>query len=283
MWGAAPRLGRLAVLFALVAGAVFGCVRAAAPAIAAATPNWAAKGSADFDGDHLTDLGGLYRGRDPLDALWYAPGTAGAGPFQIWFGANGDVPVPGDYNGDGKTDAAIFRPSTVLWYGPATGLPLIVVQMILGQAGDVPVPGDYDGDGKTDPAIWRPRTGAWQARLSGGGTYQATNGSSGDIPVPADYNGDRRADPVVFRPSTGSWTGPYSGVGGSFSATLGQSGDVPIPGYYDADLTADPAVFRVSTGTWIAAPSQGGSKRFDGLGVAGDVAIQKRPTLAGGT
>ena len=51
MWGAAPRLGRFAVLFALVAGAVVGCVRAAAPAAAAATPNWAAKGSVDFDGE----------------------------------------------------------------------------------------------------------------------------------------------------------------------------------------------------------------------------------------
>jgi hypothetical protein len=140
------------------------------------------------------------------------------------------------------------------------------------------VPRDYDGDGRTDVATWRPSTGAWQARLSGGGTYQATNGTSGDIPVPADYNGDRRADPVVFRPSSGSWAGPFNGATGAFSATLGQSGDVPIPGYYDANVAVDPAVFRPSTGTWIA-----GSKRFDGLGVPGDVAIQKRPALAGGS
>jgi hypothetical protein len=76
---------------------------------------------------------------------------------------------------------------------------------------------------------------------------------------------------------------PYNGATGTYSTTLGQSGDRPIPGYYDSDLAADPAVFRVSTGTWIASLSRGGSKRLDGLGVAGDVAIQKRPTLAGGT
>jgi hypothetical protein len=291
------------------------------------TFNWAANASVDFDADHLTDLGALYRGRSPLDSLWYAPGTAGLGPFQIYFGATTDVTVPGDYDGDGKTDAAIFRPSTGLWYGPRTGAAQIVIQMILGQSGDIPVPGDYDGDGKTDPAIWRPSiglffvvksgggtlsatlgqagdvpvvrdydgdgktdvaiwrpgTGAWQARLSAGGTYQATSGGAGDIPVPADYNGDRRADPVVFRPSSGVWTGPYSGTTGTFSTTLGQSGDIPIPGYYDNDLSVDPGVFRVSTGTWIAALTKGGSKRFDGLGVFGDVAMQKRPTLAGGT
>jgi hypothetical protein len=62
-----------------------------------------------------------------------------------------------------------------------------------------------------------------------------------------------------------------------------QAGDVPIPGYYDGDAAVDPAIFRVSTGTWLATLSGGGTKRFDGLGVAGDVAIQKRPTLAGGT
>ena len=318
MWGAAPRLSRLASVLAALAAAALAFTHPAS-----AATNWAANASVDFDADHKTDFGSLYRGRSPQDGLWYAPSTAGGGAFQIYFGATTDIPVPGDYDGDGRTDAAIWRPSSGLWYGPRTAGSTIVIQMVLGQSGDVPVPGDYDGDGKTDPAIYRPSinlffavlsgggtksatlgqsgdipvprdydgdgktdpavyrpsSGLWLAQLSAGGTYQATNGAAGDVPVPADYNGDGRADPVVFRASSGLWTGPFNNVAGSYSKTLGQSGDVPIPGYYDANVIADPAVYRPSSGTWLATLSAGGSKRFDGLGLPNDVPIQERPGI----
>ena len=234
--------------------------------------NPAANPSVDFDGDHVTDLGALYRGRSPLDSLWYAPGTAGRGAFQIYFGATTDVPVPGDYDGDGRTDAAIFRPSTGLWYGPRTGAAQIVIQMILGQSGDVPVPGDYDGDGKTDPAIWRPSLGLFFAVQSGGGTLSATLGQAGDVPVPRDYDGDGRTDPAIWRPSTGAWQARLSG-GGTFQATNGAAGDVPVPADYNGDGRADPVVFRAGSGSWTG-PYNGATGAFSAsLGQAGDVPI----------
>jgi hypothetical protein len=66
-----------------------------------------------------------------------------------------------DFDGDGKTDIAIYRVSTGAWWiiPSSTGSPYGVGWG--GSSSDIPVPGDYDGDGKTDIAIFRVSTGAW--------------------------------------------------------------------------------------------------------------------------
>ena len=65
-----------------------------------------------------------------------------------------------DYDGDGRTDTAIWRPATHEWsiINSSTGT---TRTQSWGDPGDWPVPGDYDGDGHTDIAIWRPSTGDW--------------------------------------------------------------------------------------------------------------------------
>jgi hypothetical protein len=70
-------------------------------------------------------------------------------------GLAGDTPAVGDYDGDGRSDAALFRPSDGTWtiVPSSTGTPQ---WFAFGQAGDKPAPADYDGDGKADVAVWRP-------------------------------------------------------------------------------------------------------------------------------
>ncbi|MGB7202910.1 MAG: hypothetical protein WBD16_11720, partial [Pyrinomonadaceae bacterium] len=118
------------------------------------------------------------------------------------------VNAPFDFDGDGKTDVGIFRPSAPAgaewWYQRSTDLQVRVGQF--GTATDKIVPGDYTGDGKTDIAFWRPATGFWFILRSEDSTFFAFPfGAAGDIPAPADYDADGRADAAVFRPSTTTW------------------------------------------------------------------------------
>lgn len=57
------------------------------------------------------------------------------------FGASGDVASPGDYDGDGKLDAAVFRPSSATWFVNRSTAGVLIQQF--GTAGDVPVPSAF--------------------------------------------------------------------------------------------------------------------------------------------
>jgi hypothetical protein len=228
--------------------------------------------AADFDGDRRADMW-----RYELfgaQGVWRVRASSAVTDSSYPWGSAGDIPVPADYDGDGRADLAMFRPSTGVWYilksstnyswSASNGSGYMAYSW--GGSGDIPVPADYDGDGRADLAVYRPSTGAWfilksTTNYSWNGTgygYVAYQwGLSGDVPVPADYDGDRRPDLAVFRPSTGVWyilksTRNYlwQQEGGYTAYQWGTVGDISVPGDYDGDGRADLAVFRPSTRVW---------------------------------
>ncbi len=159
------------------------------------------------------------------------------GITRVYFGSSEDLPVPGDYSGNGTTGFAVFRGSSGLW--AVRGL----TRVYFGGPGDLPVPADYTGDGTSGIAVFRESSGLWAVR----GLTRAYFGGPGDLPIPADYTGDGTAGIAVFRGSSGLWA-----VRGITRHYFGSSADRPVPADYDGDGTADPAVFRPSSGLWAA-------------------------------
>ena len=159
---------------------------------------------------------------------WYIQGSS-AGYWTRQWGVPGDNPVPGDYDGDGKADFAVFRPSNNTWYIAPTSS--ASYSLGFGVPTDLPVPNDYDGDGKMDIALFRPSNGIWYIRGSTGTNWSQQFGLPGDIPVSGDYDGDGRADPAVFRPSNSIWyISPTSAA--PFMRQFGLAADVPAGSSY---------------------------------------------------
>ena len=109
--------------------------------------------------------------------------------------------VPGNYDGVGGDDFAVFRPSEGRWYvNDAASTPVTS----WGINGDIPVPGDYNGDGDTDIAVYRPSEGRWYVSTTAHsfmtlGDPGATDVTS-DRPEPGDYDGTTA---TTDRPSSG--------------------------------------------------------------------------------
>jgi len=156
---------------------------------------------------------------------------------------------PFDFDGDGKTDISIFRPTPAeWWYLKSSNGGNAALQF--GSSGDTLTPADFTGDGRADVATFRPSTGNWFVLRSEDFSFYAFPfGTSGDVPVPADYDGDSKADAAVFRPSTTTWYINRS-TGGTTIQAFGTAGDVPVPADFDGDGKADLAIYRRPAGEW---------------------------------
>lgn len=162
---------------------------------------WGADGdipifSSDFDGDKKTDL---VQFRPSTGEWWVARSSVQSwnigGSFKRVLGQMGDIPLANtDFDADGKTDMAVWRPSNGTWYVRRSSVKYWnnlddnnILQRQWGTIGDIPFAGtDIDGDKKADLVVWRPGDGTWYWR--GSTTSWNTDegkqwGVSSDIPL----------------------------------------------------------------------------------------------------
>jgi hypothetical protein len=195
----------------------------------------------------------------PSSGTWYVLNSSNQQWTSQSWGLSGDIPVPGDYDGDGKTDFSVFRPSNNYWYISYSSTTGGYISYPFGSSNlDKTAQADYDGDGKTDAAVYRASAGYWYiVHSSDQLTYSIQFGNSSDAPAPGDFDGDGKADLSVWRDSAATFYVFRSSDGALQSQALGQTGDKPVVADYDGDGKAD---FAVRHGAdWVIKPSAGGA------------------------
>jgi hypothetical protein len=210
----------------------------------------------DWNGDGITNIG-VFR-----DGAWYLDfnGNGSWDPgvdkkFSVHsFGNPNDIPVTGDWNGDGKTNIGVFRKGS--WYLDFNGngkwdpgVDIAIPVHSFGNPNDIPITGDWNGDGITNIGVFR--NGEWYLDFNGNAKWDPgvdkaipihSLGNPNDIPITGDWNGDGITNIGVFR--NGEWYLDYSGNDKwdsdlditIFSGSFGTPSDVPIIGRWKKNL-----------------------------------------------
>jgi hypothetical protein len=121
----------------------------------------------DFDNDGISDLA-VYRRSLPqagITGQWYIMRSSDKKIISLQWGLEEDLPLQGDFNGDGHSDFAVYRPSLGMWFILFSNQENSVTKQFLakqfGLPSDHPVPRDIDADGVTDLVVYRPVSGSW--------------------------------------------------------------------------------------------------------------------------
>ncbi len=205
-------------------------------------------------------------------------------------GVPGDIPITGDWNGDGRTKVGVYRPSNGLFILDTNGDQHFDAGDAVYNLGvgidptDKPVVGDWNGDGRTKAGLFR-QGFFWILDYNGNGVFEqgidktyTFGGVAGDVPVVGDWTGTRTSKIGLVRQGffwilDANGNGKFDGTGMGQDLTFpfgGVAGDVPVVGDWNGDGTSKVGVFRQRF-FWVL--DANGNHQFDGTGSGQDLAF----------
>jgi hypothetical protein len=202
------------------------------------TNNFAGDSSPSWQPGPPPDTIGVFR---PSTGQWLLKNsnTSGRANLSVDFGQAGDLPISGDWNGDGVTDLGVFRNGQFL-LRQSLGT---ITTVNFGQAGDLPIAGDWNGDGADDLGVFR--NGQFLLRKPVKVcpacpivflTITFNFGQAGDTPVAGDWNFDGIDTVGTF--NAGSWALRNSNSAGAADITVlfgTAPGARPVVGDWNGD------------------------------------------------
>src|SRR5215213_5511871 len=229
----------------------------------------------DPDASSNQDTVGVYR-PDTSQFFLKNSNTTGFADISFTFGLPGDLPIVGDWNGDGIDTVGVFRDGVFFLKNSNTdGFADLVVPF--GQAGDLPVVGDWDADGVDSIGVYRNDTFMLRkTNTPGDPQIIIVLGVPGDLPIAGDWNRDTLDNVGIYRPSDGLVALKHGDSGGGFQDvifTYGSPGDLPVGGDWDADGANTIGVYRGDVFLLRNSNTNGFAEIIFQFGVSGDLPL----------
>lgn len=224
----------------------------------------------DFDGDGMSDQA-IWRPHSTNSTHYIKASSTGL--ITKVMGAMNDVPIQGDFDGDGTVDYGVVSDvGGFLWWTVTKSTSGTThTQPTWGFTGDQIATADFNGDGRDEFVIFR--NGDWYSIDISGMIATYAFGMLGDIAVPSDFDGDGKDDLVLYRPSNGYWYIYNIATSQTQMQQFGLTGDIPLPTDFTRDGKADYVVWRPSTGYWYISDSVSLNSQDYQWGLTGDVPV----------
>ncbi|WP_370082474.1 hypothetical protein [Streptacidiphilus sp. MAP12-16] len=228
--------------------------------------------------NHSTSSIGLYR-PGTRTFIFAASNSDNRVDHTITYGNSGDVPIVGDWNGDGIDTIGVYRPSNSSFsLDNSPTISQTDQYTVFGATGDIPIVGDWYGNGVDTIGLYRPSTETFIFPVSNSNPtvdHTITFGNSGDKPIVGDWTGTGTDGIGVYRPSNQSFSLDNSNVTYHTDqyTFFGNSGDTPLVGDWNGDGTDTIGVYRPISFSLSNSNITPRTDQYTTFGVTGDIPL----------